>query len=79
MTTEELKSDLIKAIGKIHNPLVLMEMRKLAIMSETDDSNVYHLDDSQKEELKLAERQIKYGEYLTEDEAQRQSDRWHED
>nr|NQU88830.1 hypothetical protein [Bacteroidota bacterium] len=75
---QQIKADLINAINQINNPFLLLEMSKLIKLSDEDNGNI-KLTNHQIDELKIAIQQIENGEFLTHEEAKRQSEAWLED
>jgi len=78
MNTSDLKLNLINAISKTDNPILLMEINKLIDIS-IEDSSVYKLDKEQKKAIKIAKEQIKRGEFLSHEEAKKQTKEWLKD
>lgn len=75
MTRVELKKKLINRIHSLENQLLLEEMcRIVGIPIEEED--VYYLSEEQLRAVEEAEKQYERGEYLTEEEANKEIDEW---
>lgn len=75
MSSAELKKRLIDKIQKTDNESLLEEAFRL-LQLESEDIEVYKLSDEQKSAVNEAREQIKRGEFLTDDEANKDIDEW---
>ena len=75
MRTQEIKTNLINAINQTDNPVLLMEISKLIDIDFADDK-VVKLNKKQITEIETAIAQIENGEFLTHEEAKKQSKEW---
>jgi ABC-type lipoprotein export system ATPase subunit len=75
MSTSELKKRLIDKIQKTDNTDLLEEAFRL-LQLESEDIEVYKLSEGQKSAVNEAREQIKRGEFLTDDEANKDTDEW---
>jgi hypothetical protein len=75
MSSAELKKRLIDKIQKTDNENLLEEAFRL-LQLESEDIEVYKLSDEQKSAVNEAREQIKRGEFLTDDEANKDIDEW---
>jgi predicted transcriptional regulator len=75
MSTIELRNKVIDKIKKIDNEDLLNEVNRL-IEIETSDLVVYKFNDEQKAAIEEAENQIRNGEFLTDEEATKDIDKW---
>jgi predicted transcriptional regulator len=75
MSSAELKKRLIDKIQKMDNENLLEEAFRL-LQLESEDIEVYKLSDEQKSAVNEAHEQIKRGEFLTDDEANKDIDEW---
>lgn len=75
MSSAELKKRLIDKIQKTDNENLLEEAFRL-LQLESEDIEVYKLSDEQKSAVNEAREQIKRGEFLTDDEANKDVDEW---
>ena len=75
MSTIELRKRLIDKIQKTDNENLLREAYRLLEL-ETDDIEVYKLSDDQKKVINEARQQIKGGQFLTNDQADKEIDEW---
>jgi hypothetical protein len=66
MSTTELRKRLIDKIQKTDNENILQEAYRLLEL-ETEDIEIYKLSDDQKNAVNEARKQIKEGEFLTND------------
>lgn len=71
----ELKKRLIDKIQKTDNENLLEEAFRLLQM-ESEDIEVYKLSEGQKNAVNEARQQIKNGQFLTDDEANKEIDEW---
>jgi hypothetical protein len=75
MSSAELKKRLIDKIQKTDNENLLEEAFRL-LQLESEDIEIYKLSDEQKSAVNEAREQIKRGEFLTDDEADKDIDEW---
>ncbi|QOI98777.1 MAG: hypothetical protein HRU69_15365 [Flammeovirgaceae bacterium] len=75
MSTVELRKRLIDKIQKTQDGRILEEAYRL-LEIETDDIEVYKLNDDQKNAISEARQQIKNGQFLTEEQANKEIDEW---
>lgn len=75
MSSAELKKRLIDKIQKTDNKNLLEEAFRLLQM-ESEDIEVYKLSEDQKNAVNEARQQIKNGQFLTDDEANKDIDEW---
>ena len=73
--TIELRKKLIDKIQETKDDRILEEAYRL-LKLETDDIEVYKLNDDQKKAISEARQQIKNGQFLTEDKANNEIDEW---
>lgn len=75
MSTLELRKRLIDKIQKTENDDLLKELYRLLEM-ETEDIEIYKLNDSQKKAIDEARLQINNGQFLTNEQANKEIDQW---
>ena len=75
MTTKELKSNVIGKINETNDDEVLTEIYKILVDSY-EDSEIYQLSENHKAAIALGINQIKQGEYLTNEQANKEADEW---
>lgn len=75
MSSAELKKRLIDKIQKTDNENLLEEAFRL-LQLESEDIEIYKLSDEQKSAVNEAREQIKRGEFLADDEANKDVDEW---
>ena len=75
MSTIELRKLLIEKIQLTNDNKLLEEASRL-LEAEIDDSDVYVLNDKQKEAIKESRKQIANGEFLTDEESNKEIDKW---
>ena len=75
MRTEELKKRLIEKIEKTDDYSRLEEAFRL-LQLETEDVEVYNLSEDQKSAVNEARQQIRNGQFLTDDEANKEIGEW---
>ena len=75
MTEIELKKRLIEKIQHTQDERILEEAYRLLEM-ESEDINVYRLNDEHKKAIAEARKQIKNGQFLTEGQANKEIDEW---
>ena len=72
MNTKQIKTDLINAINRTDNPVLLLEISKL-IDFDTETEKAIKLSEEQVTELKDAILQIESGDFLTHEESKKQA------
>lgn len=75
MSAIDLRKKLIDKIEKTNNEDLLSEAFRLFEI-ESDDIQFYVLNDLQKSEIQQARKQIKNGQYLTDEEANKEINEW---
>ena len=75
MSTIELRNLLIEKI-KLTNDDKLLEEASRLLEVEIEESDVYILNDKQKEAIEQGRKQISKGEYLTDEESNKEIDEW---
>lgn len=75
MMTVELRKRLIDKIQETKDERILEEAYRLLGL-ETDDIEVYQLNDDQKKAISEARQQVKQGQFLTEEKANKEIDEW---
>ena len=75
MSTIELKKRLIDKIQKTENEGLLEEACRLLEL-ETSDIEIYKLSDNQKLIVEESRQQIKNGQFLTDEQANKEIDEW---
>ena len=75
MSTIELRKRLIDKIQKTDNKNLLEEAYRLLEL-ETHDIEIYKLTDEQRKAVNEARQQIKNGEFLTDEQANKEIDEW---
>lgn len=78
MTTIELKKKLIKRINNIEDELLLQEMSRLADLGG-EDSDVYFFTKEESKAIEEAQLDYASGEFLTNEEANKEVDTWLEE
>lgn len=78
MNTTELKLELIQTIAATQSDSLLAEIRKLVRMDSEEDE-IYELNEEQTRQIQIAEQQIVEGKYLTHEAAQKQTEEWLKD
>ncbi len=76
MSTLELKRLLIEKIQKIEDDNLLGEAYRLLEINAEESDEVYLLNDEQKSAIEEAREQIRNGQYLTNEESNRQIKEW---
>ena len=76
MSTIELRKRLIEKIQVIDDDKLLEEAYRLLEVDIEESTDVYVLNDQQKEAIDQARKQIKEGQFLTDEESNRQIDEW---
>ena len=75
MSTIELRKLLIEKIKLTDDDKLLEEASRL-LEVEIEESDVYILNDKQKEAIEQGRKQISKGEYLTDEESNKEIDEW---
>ncbi len=75
MTTTELKKRLIKRINSIEDELLLQEMSRF-IDIQDDESDIYCFTDEESRAIEEAREAYARGEFLTNEEANKEVDEW---
>lgn len=75
MTVKELKKRLIGKINQIENNEILEEMYRL-ISNEETDLSIYRLSDEQLNVVEEGQHQFKNGQFLTEEQADKDIEEW---
>ena len=76
MSTIELRKLLIEKIQVTEDDKLLEEAYRLLEVDIEESADVYVLNDQQKEAIDEARKQIKEGQFLTDEESNRQIDEW---
>ena len=76
MSTIELRKLLIEKIQVTEDEKLLEEAYRLLKVDIEESDDIYVLNDQQKEAIDQARRQIKQGQYLTDEESNRDVDEW---
>ena len=76
MSTIELRKLLIEKIQVTEDDKLLEEAYRLLEVDIEESTDVYVLNDQQKEAIDQARKQIKEGQFLTDEESNRQIDEW---
>lgn len=75
MSTVELKKLLIDKIQNIENEKLLQEAFRLLEL-ETEDIELYKLNNNQNKAIEEARQQIKNGQFLTDEQANKEVEEW---
>jgi len=75
MTTIELKKKLIKQINNIEDELLLQEVSRLINTGE-DESDIYYFTEEESSAIEEARVDYAKGEFLTNEEANKEVDEW---
>ena len=75
MSTTELRKRLIDKIEKTENENLLQEAYRLLEL-ETEDIEMYKLNDDQRKAINEARQQINSGQFLTDDQSNKEIDEW---
>jgi hypothetical protein len=75
MTVKELKKRLIGKINQIEDNEILEEMYRL-IANEESDISIYELSDEQLKAVQEGQLQYKSGQFLTEEQADKDIEKW---
>ncbi len=74
MTTLELKRRVIDKVNKVYDESLLMDLMRL--MDDSDDNEIHRLSHAHKIAVQTAINQIDSGDYLTNDQADKEMDEW---
>lgn len=74
MTTVDLKRRVIGRINKVNDYSLLMDLMR--ILDDRDDNEIHRLSHSHKIAIQTAINQIENGEFLTNDQADKEIDEW---
>ena len=75
MTTNELKHKVIDKINELDDDSLLKDLIRL-IEDSTDDNEIYRLSDNHKKAINTAIDQIEKGDYLTNEQSNKEIDEW---
>lgn len=75
MSTQELRKRLIDKIQKTQDGRILEEVYRLLEL-ESEDIEIYKLNEGQKKAISLAREQIKQVQFLSEADADKEIDQW---
>lgn len=75
MTTNELKHKVIDKINALDDDGLLKDLIRL-IEDSTDDNEIYCLSDNHKKAINIAIDQIEKGDYLTNEQSNKEIDEW---
>jgi hypothetical protein len=75
MTTNELKHKVIDKINELDNDSLLKDLIR-SIEDSSDDNEIYRLSDNHKKAVSKAIEQIEKGDYLTNEQSNKQIDEW---
>ena len=75
MSTRELRKRLIDKIQKTDNEDLLAEAYRLLEL-ETEDIEIYKLNNDQRKAISDARQQIKSGQFLTDEQSNKEIDEW---
>lgn len=75
MSTIDIRKQLIDKIQNTQDGRILEEAYRLLEL-DIDDADIYQLNNSQKEAIAEARNQIKKGQFLTEEQANKEVDEW---
>jgi len=75
MSTTELKKKLIEEINRTNNKVLLEEAYRLLEL-ESVDSEAYRMTQTEKSIVGEAREQIKSGQFLTNEESEKRTDKW---
>jgi vacuolar-type H+-ATPase subunit H len=76
MTNHDLKKEILRKIGETEDYLLLDDINK---MLSSSDKEVYELTPEQSLRIEEAKSQYSQGEYLTDDQAEKEIDEWLEE
>lgn len=74
MPNTSLKDKLISKIKETNDPVILEEVSRLFELQEPE--SIYHLNEEQKKAIDEAKEQIKNGQTLSEEQADKDTDEW---
>jgi hypothetical protein len=74
MTTIELKRRVIDKVNKVSDESLLLDLIRL--LDDGDDNEIYRLSQKHKNAIQTAINQIENGEFLTNDQADKEIDEW---
>lgn len=75
MTSIELKNKVISKIRQVNDDEILKEIYKL-LDDTVEDSDIIMLSENHKNAIEVAKEQIENGEYLTDDQANKEIGKW---
>lgn len=75
MATKELKADLIKKIQDTKEDYILEEVSRLLAFEE-EVGEIYNVNDEQRRLLNKSMKEVEDGEYLTDEEVQKETKEW---
>jgi hypothetical protein len=75
MTTKELKKKVIVKINQSNDDEILTEVYKM-LDTTFEDSEIYHLSENHKLAIKMGINQVNSGEYLTNEQANKEAAQW---
>ncbi|HLN73539.1 MAG TPA: hypothetical protein VK205_09610 [Prolixibacteraceae bacterium] len=75
MTSIELKNKVISKIRQVNDDEILKEIYKL-LDDSVEDSDIIMLSENHKNAIEVAKEQIENGEYLTNDQANKEIGKW---
>ena len=75
MTTQDLKHKVIDKVNELNDESLLLDLMKL-IDDNSFDNDIYQLSSNHKDAIDKAIRQIENGEYLTNDQSNKEIDKW---
>ena len=75
MTTQELRHKVINKVNELDDESLLNDLIKLIDDNENDDE-IYRLSDNHKKAINKAIDEIENGDYLTNDQSNKQIDEW---
>jgi len=75
MSNVELRKKLIETIQKTNNSILLEEAYRLLAI-ESEDIEIYKLSDDQRKAVIEGRKQIKDGQFLTDEQANNEIDEW---
>ncbi len=78
MTEIELKKRLITRIKSLKDPLLLEEVSRLIEPGSAED-DIYILSEQQKKDIEEAQEQYKKGQFISNEDADKQTDQWLEE
>lgn len=75
MTSIELKNKIINKVRQVNDEEVLNEIYKL-LDDSLEDTEIMMLSENHKNAIEVANEQIEKGEYLTNEQANKEMDKW---